>query len=81
MNNDNYLLFNTYPDTFAANIVKGLLESYDIPCIVADGNVVWGASFFNQDLGGVRLYIREEDTAKAAAILASDNAEPETCGE
>ena len=61
-------VLDNYPNIEEAMIIKGMLESNDIPCMVEDDNNLYVPVF-----GGVTIYVREEDLQRARDLLASHN--------
>jgi hypothetical protein len=58
--------FLNVPDALLA---KGLLESAGIECFLADENLVRLDWFWSNAIGGVKLWVREEDAPAAISIL------------
>jgi hypothetical protein len=62
-----------------ASVIKGLLESHGIPCMLS-GNVAQGVHPFTMDgLGAVRIQVNDGDEQRARTILEEhlENPEPE----
>jgi len=52
-----------------ALLAKSILDSAGIECFLADQNIIRLDWFLSNALGGVKLLVREEDAAEAAAVL------------
>lgn len=78
MNTDKIVVFQTFADPIKANIVKGLLNSYEIECFLSDENIVTLNALYSNAVGGVKLNVFEKDTDRISAILKSENILPET---
>jgi Putative prokaryotic signal transducing protein len=67
-----------FRDLPGALVAKGLLDSAGIKCFLADENTVRMDWLWSNALGGVRLWVREDDLGESAALLGSDYSnEPE----
>ena|GEM_PF-1610953 len=62
------------PDAVRAHGIRVRLEAADIPCVIADEYTMSANPFYNFAVGGVKVQVREQDAARAAALL---NAPPE----
>ena len=52
-----------------ASVIKGLLDSHDIPCMLS-GNVAQGVHPFTMDgLGAIRIQVNDGDEERARTIL------------
>ena len=56
-----------------ANIIKGLLESYDIPCLLKSLAAPSVHAFAIDGLGEVRVMVRESDAGDARNLVREDN--------
>lgn len=65
-----------YRDLQEALLAKGLLDSAGIECWLGDENIVRLDWFLSNFVGGVKLWVREEDAAEAANLL--DQSRPES---
>jgi hypothetical protein len=63
------ILVKTFNTPHEAHIFKMNLESYGIECFLRDENLVGLDPMYNIAIGGVKLYIHEEDRDKAIEIL------------
>jgi len=61
--------FRDLPEALSA---KGLLDSAGIKCFLSDENTVRMDWLWSNALGGVRLWVREEDVRQAAELLDHD---------
>jgi hypothetical protein len=61
--------FRDLPDALLA---KGLLDSENIKCFLSDENTVRMDWLWSNALGGVRLWVREEDVQQAVELLDHD---------
>ena len=57
------------PDLATARLVRGLLESGGIDCIIPDENVLSQASYLTGAAGGLRVQVRAVDRERAQATL------------
>ena|ERR1700761_7929296 len=64
-----------YRDLPQALVAKGLLESAGIKCFLADENTVRMDWLWSNGLGGVKLWVREDDATEAAALLGQDSSD------
>jgi Putative prokaryotic signal transducing protein len=65
----NLVLLRRFRDIPEALLAKGLLESMDVECVLADDNMVRMDWFLSNLLGGVKLLVEAEDFTRAAEIL------------
>ena len=54
---------------FEAHVIRGKLESNDIPCFLYDENTFRAMSHLSLAISGIRVMVRSEDYNKAAEIL------------
>jgi hypothetical protein len=67
-----------FRDLPEALVAKGLLDSAGIKCFLSDENTVRMDWLWSNALGGVRLWVREDDLAESTALLGYDfSNEPE----
>jgi Putative prokaryotic signal transducing protein len=67
-----------FRDLPGALVAKGLLDSANIKCFLSDENTVRMDWLWSNALGGVRLWVREDDLAESATLLGYDfSNEPE----
>jgi len=67
-----------FRDLPGALVAKGLLDSAGIKCFLSDENTVRMDWLWSNALGGVRLWVREDDVAQAVELLDHDfSSEPE----
>jgi len=69
------VIIRKYRDLPEASIAKTVLESAGIECFLADDNVVRLDWFYSNLVGGIKLFVREEDAEAAADLL--DGSTPE----
>lgn len=60
-------------DTAHAHILRGLLETNDIPCFMNGEHHNATDPFLAIGLGGVRVMVHEKDLARAQALLSIEN--------
>jgi ASC-1-like (ASCH) protein len=77
MQNDHIVTFATYYDPMLAQIVRTRLEDNDIPCFIADENMIGINPLYNNALGGIKLKVFERDVERCKAILAEEPIETE----
>jgi hypothetical protein len=61
-----------FRDLPGALVAKGLLDSAGIKCFLSDENTVRMDWMWSNALGGVRLWVREDDLPESAALLGHD---------
>jgi Putative prokaryotic signal transducing protein len=61
-----------FRDLPGALVAKGLLDSAGIKCFLSDENTVRMDWLWSNALGGVRLWVREDDLPESAALLGHD---------
>lgn len=71
-NQSKLVLLQRFYDSTQAHIIRGILESEDIPCFVMDENHNSSAWHLNIALGGVRLMVLSEDLEHARTILKEE---------
>lgn len=64
--------FATYYDPMLAHIVRARLEDNDIPCFIADENMIGINPLYNNALGGIKLKVFERDMERCKALLAEE---------
>jgi hypothetical protein len=66
------VILRRFRDLPEALLAKGLLDSAGIKCFLSDENTVRMHWMWSNALGGVRLWIREEDVPQAVELLDHD---------
>ncbi len=61
-----------FRDLPGALVAEGLLDSAGIKCFLSDENTVRMDWLWSNALGGVRLWVREDDLTESAALLGHD---------
>src|SRR3954467_15331423 len=81
-----FAFLSSYTYSAEAQIFKGLLESHSIEVFMRDHNTVDADPLVSNAVGGVKLFVRENDLKKAAEILSAvkeysvnDNGVPIEC--
>jgi hypothetical protein len=69
------VILRKYRDLPEASIAKSVLESAGIECFLADDNMVRLDWFYSNLVGGIKLFVREEDAEAATKLL--DESTPE----
>ena len=64
------ITIQTFDNPLEANLVKLQLESFDIPAVIKDEQMVGLIPIYNITLGGIKLQVSEKDFEKATALLA-----------
>jgi hypothetical protein len=64
------VVLRRYRDLHEAIMAKGTLDSAGIPSFMADENTVRMDWMWSNAIGGIRLFVREEDASDAADLLA-----------
>jgi hypothetical protein len=74
----NLIALRRFRDLPEALVAKGRLDSAGIKCFLSDENTVRMDWLWSNALGGVRLWVREDDVAQAVELLDHDfSNEPE----
>lgn len=60
-----------YRDPVQAHLARGLLEASNIDAFVLDDHLVGANWLYSAAIGGVRLYVDDENEAAALEVLAS----------
>ncbi len=68
MEQDKTIVFMEFPTTGEASIVKGALDSNNIPCFLSNENSPYVGGLLT-DLIGVRIHIFEKDKEKAEELM------------
>jgi len=63
------ITIQTFDNPLEANLVKLQLESFDIPAVIKDEQMVGLIPIYNITLGGIKLQVSEKDFEKATALL------------
>jgi hypothetical protein len=61
-----------YRDLPEAWIAKSILDSASLECFLADDNIVRLDWFYSNLVGGIKIFVREEDAETANRLLAQD---------
>ncbi|HWZ35856.1 MAG TPA: DUF2007 domain-containing protein [Mucilaginibacter sp.] len=69
---DKIVTLDAYYDIMEAEIIRGRLEANDIPCFIADDNVMASVPVYNIAMGGVKIKVFEHDLEACRAILAEE---------
>ncbi len=72
MTKNKTVLLNSFRDVFSAQLAKALLESEDIPSIISNENFTQLKPMFSKSIGGVQLFVFEEDFERANEILEAE---------
>ena len=67
---DIFELIGTYQYSSEAIIIKGKLESEGIEVFMRDNNTVDANPLYSNAVGGIKLFVKEEDLEKAQLILS-----------
>lgn len=70
---DKIVVFKAFDTVMEANLAKTKLDAYGVPCFLTDENFVNLYPIRNDIFPGVRLYIFENDKARVAEILNSED--------
>jgi len=68
-NKDKTIVFMEFSTQGEASIVKGALESNNIPCFLSNENNPFVGNILSESLCGVRLHIFEKDKEKAEELM------------
>lgn len=66
-----------FREPYQAHLARGVLESAEIDAYVLDDHLVGTNWLYSSALGGVRLYVDDENEAAALEILNSEVEEPD----
>jgi Putative prokaryotic signal transducing protein len=66
------VILHRFRDLPGALVAKGLLDSAGIKCFLSDENTVRMDWMWSNALGGVRLWVREDDLPESTALLGHD---------
>lgn len=77
MEQDKTIVFMEFTNLGEASIVKGALESNNIPCFLSNENNPYVGSVLSDSFFGVRLHIFEKDKEKAEELMALINSAAE----
>ncbi len=77
MEQDKTIVFMEFTNTGEASIVKGALESNNIPCFLSNENSPYPGSVLTDSFMGVRLHIMQYDKEKAEELMALINSAAE----
>lgn len=69
MAQDTTIVFMEFTSSGEASIVKGALESNNIPCFLSNENSPYPSGILSTGLFGVRLHIFEKDREKAEELM------------
>ncbi len=72
MSDNNLIQIGRFYDSTQAHIIKGKLETNDIPCFLFDNHLNGVAWHLNIATGGTRLMINQADLKLATEILQDD---------
>ncbi|GGG99644.1 putative signal transducing protein [Mucilaginibacter phyllosphaerae] len=67
---DKIITLEQYYDPMLAHIMRTKLEDNDIPCFIADDNIISANPVFNNAVGGIKLKIFERDLQRSRELLA-----------
>jgi len=66
------LTLRRFRDFLEAQLAKTMLDAAGIPCFLADEHTVRMDWFYSNAIGGVKLWVNEEDAEAAAALLNAE---------
>jgi hypothetical protein len=69
------VIIRKYRDLPEASIAKSVLESAGIECFLGDDNLVRLDWFYSNLVGGIKLFVREEDAEAATKLLGERSPE------
>jgi hypothetical protein len=75
------VILQRFRDLPEAMLAKTVLESAGVPCFLADENTVRMDWMWSNALGGIKLWVREEDVAEATGLLQNDTSKELTSDE
>ena len=73
--NTDFIMLRRYRDLPEAVIVKSILDAESIDCVLSDENLVRMDWFLSNLVGGVKLWVRQEDAEKAKEIIDQQSIE------
>jgi Putative prokaryotic signal transducing protein len=71
----NLVTLRQFRDIPAALLAKSILDSEDIECFLADENTIRMDWLLSNMLGGVKLWVKEEDAGRASELLERRSSE------
>jgi hypothetical protein len=69
MEQDRTIVFMDFTTLGEASIVKGALESNNIPCFLSNESNPYVGNILSDSFGGIRLHIFEKDKDKADELM------------
>lgn len=78
---DSYRLLKTYEFLHKAELDFAKLKSEEVMAYMADSNTVNIAPYYAQAVGGIKLYVSEDDFERAWELLSNDRTEEESLKE
>ena len=76
---DSIIVLESYYEPMAAHLARTRLEAAGIPCFLTNEHLISLNRLYSNVAGGVRLHVRFDDAAAAAAVLI-DQPEPLAVG-
>jgi len=73
MEQDKTIVFMEFTSSGEASIVKGALDSNNIPCFLSNENSPYASGVLSSGVFGVRLHIFEKDKDKADELMSLIN--------
>lgn len=73
MDKEKTIVFMDFNSIGQASIVKGVLESNNIPCFLSNENSAVLSNILSDSVSGVRLHIFEKDLEKAEEVMSLVN--------
>jgi hypothetical protein len=67
---DKIVTLDAFYDPMLAEIIRTRLEANNIPCFIADNNIIGANPLYNQAMGGVKIKVFEHDVEKCREILS-----------
>ena len=75
----NLVTLRQFRDIPAALLAKSILDSEGIECFLADENTIRMDWLLSNMLGGVKLWVKEEDAGRASELLERRSSEGSRC--
>jgi hypothetical protein len=73
------VVIRTFDTVLQAYMLKNLLESYDVYCILADEHFITNYPLMSIGVGGIKLKVLDDDVQKSLAIIEQfESSKPNT---
>lgn len=66
---EDWVVIATFEQATKAHIIKGMLESEGIHCVITNDHLVSIMPFFSNTVGGIKLQVNAEDADRAIELI------------